>query len=86
MRALGFQNVPRGPRATTRANPALLTAREQEVLALLAAGRRNAEIAACLYCSAKTVEHHVSAILRKLGVATRAEAIARAKEPTPSAL
>jgi DNA-binding CsgD family transcriptional regulator len=80
MRELGFGNVPRGPRAATRANPANLTAREVEVLGLMVEGRRNAEIAERLFLSPKTVEHHVSAILAKLGASSRAEAIARAQQ------
>lgn len=54
----------------------LLTDREQEVLALLAQGLTNREIGARLFLSAKTVEHHVGAVLRKLGVKTRTEAAA----------
>ena len=45
----------------------------------MAAGRSNREIADDLFISPKTVEHHVSAILGKLGVATRAEAVAAAE-------
>ena len=70
--------VPRGPRRTTRANPAGLTARELDVLRLVAAGKRNADIAAELVLSVRTVDHHVSAILRKLDVRTRGEATAAA--------
>lgn len=66
--------VPRGPRPATRANPAELTARELEVLRLVAAGKRNAEVADELVVSTRTVDHHVSAILRKLDVRTRGEA------------
>ena len=79
LRALGEQGVPRGPRPATAANPARLTRREAEVLQLLAAGLSNAKIAARLGLSGRTVDNHVSAILRKLGVRTREEAGARAE-------
>jgi DNA-binding CsgD family transcriptional regulator/tetratricopeptide (TPR) repeat protein len=77
LRELGVRDVPpirRGPRASTRANPAGLTTREVEVLGLLADGLRNAEIAERLYLTPKTVRHHVSSIFGKLGVETRIEA------------
>jgi DNA-binding CsgD family transcriptional regulator len=70
--------VPRGPRRTTRDNPAGLTPRELEVLALLAEGLTNAQLAGRLFLSEKTVDHHVSAVLRKLGEPTRARAVAAA--------
>ena len=59
-------------------SPVGLTAREMEVLALVAQGLRNAEIADRLVLAAKTVDHHVSAILRKLDVRTRGRASAEA--------
>jgi DNA-binding CsgD family transcriptional regulator len=70
--------VPRGPRAPRRASPAGLTARETEVLQLLAEGLSYAEVAGRLFLSEKTVGHHVSAVLRKLGEPTRSRAVARA--------
>jgi DNA-binding CsgD family transcriptional regulator len=79
LRALGEQAVPRGPRPATAANPGGLTRRETDVLRLLADGLSNAEIAARLVLSKRTVDNHVSAILRKLGARTRREAIARAE-------
>jgi DNA-binding CsgD family transcriptional regulator len=78
LRRRGARGVPRGPRPRTRDNPAGLTARELEVLALLADGLRNAEIAERLFLAEKTVVHHVSAILRKLDVASRGQAGAKA--------
>jgi DNA-binding CsgD family transcriptional regulator len=75
LRERGARGIRRGPRDATRAHPAGLTQREREVLALLEEGLRNAEIAARLVISEKTVDHHVSAILGKLGVASRAEAV-----------
>jgi DNA-binding NarL/FixJ family response regulator len=78
MRALGLP-VPRGPRLSTRANPALLTARELEVLKKIAVHESNAEIAQHLYLSPKTVEHHISAILSKLQVSTRGQALVEAE-------
>ena len=70
--------VPRGPRTASRANPAGLTAREAEVLQLLADGLSYAEVAERLVLSEKTVGHHVSAVLRKLGEPTRSRAVAAA--------
>ncbi|OLE21214.1 MAG: hypothetical protein AUG44_28300 [Actinobacteria bacterium 13_1_20CM_3_71_11] len=77
LRALGARSIPIGPRAATRAHPFRLTRREHEVLDLIRADLTNAEIAAKLFISAKTVDHHVSAILAKLGVPTRAAAARR---------
>jgi DNA-binding CsgD family transcriptional regulator len=71
--------VPRGPRASSRANPSGLTTREAEVLALLAEGLSYAEVAQRLVLSRKTVSHHVSAVLRKLGEPSRTRAVATAQ-------
>jgi DNA-binding CsgD family transcriptional regulator len=80
MHARGARSVPRGPRASTRANAFGLTAREIEVLALLADNLSNAEIAARLHRSAKTVDHHVSSILEKLNVDSRRAAVRAARD------
>jgi DNA-binding NarL/FixJ family response regulator len=74
LRALGERGLRRGPRPQTAASPAGLTSRETEVLTLLAAGLSNTEIAARLVLSGRTIDNHVSAIFRKLGVHDRAEA------------
>jgi DNA-binding CsgD family transcriptional regulator len=78
LRERGARGVIRGPRSSTRSNPANLTDRELEVLTLVADGLRNGEIAERLFLSTKTVDHHVSAILRKLDLRTRGEAGAAA--------
>ncbi len=74
----GVEGVPRGPATVTREHPLGLTGRQGEVLALIVDGLSNSEIAARLFVSKKTVEHHVSAVYAKLGVTTRAQAIAAA--------
>jgi len=83
LRALGAPGRPRGREAATLVSG--LTAREQDVLRLVQQGRTNAEIAAELYISPKTAEHHVGRLLAKLGVRTRTEAaaIAASLEATP---
>lgn len=78
LRALGARDIRRGPRPATRSNSAGLTARENQILVLVAEGLRNAEIAQRLFLSKRTIGNHVSAILRKLGADTRAEAAAKA--------
>jgi DNA-binding CsgD family transcriptional regulator/tetratricopeptide (TPR) repeat protein len=79
MRELGM-SVPQGPRESTRANPAGLTARQLEVLSCLVEGLTNAEIADRLVVSPRTAEHHVAAVMTKLGAATRRDAARRASE------
>jgi DNA-binding NarL/FixJ family response regulator len=76
LRDLGARDVPRGPNAATRANPSGLTTRELAVLQLLAQGCTSAQVARRLYRSPKTIEHHVSAVLEKLGVHSRTQAVA----------
>ena len=71
MRDLGIRSIPAGARTAARAHPRGLTAREQEILELLSQGQSNEEISARLFISVRTVEHHVSAILGKLGATTR---------------
>ncbi len=76
LRGLGVTRLPRRPQPSTLTNPAGLTEREMEILRLVAAGLSNADIAHRLVVSSRTVDHHVSAILRKLGVPTRRDAAA----------
>jgi DNA-binding NarL/FixJ family response regulator len=66
---------PRPPQAFPE-----LTEREEEILALIAGGHDNAEIATRLFLSLKTVQNHVSNIFRKLRVADRVQAALRARE------
>jgi len=80
MRAQGVRGVPRGSRNSTRRNPHGLTEREAEILTLLSDGLRNAAIAKRLFVSTKTVDHHVSAILTKFAVPSRAAAVAMARK------
>lgn len=79
LRASGVRGVPRGAQERTRQNPCGMTNKELKVLGLLVEGRRNADIARKLFVSEKTVGHHVSAVLAKLGVRSRGEAVAAAQ-------
>ena len=80
LRAVGVRSLPRGPRSTTRNNPQGLTNRQLEILLLLAEGLHNAEIADRLSTTPKTVAHHVSDVLAKLNVRSRAEAVSMAHQ------
>jgi DNA-binding CsgD family transcriptional regulator/tetratricopeptide (TPR) repeat protein len=80
LRLHGVRQIPRGPRPTTRANPAGLTARQLDVLELVAQGMTNAEIAERLFVSVRTVDHHVAAILTKLEVSSRRQAAELARQ------
>jgi DNA-binding NarL/FixJ family response regulator len=77
-RIIGFFSVPRS--VTPRRAFPDLTEREEEILALVARGRSNQEIAGQLFVSVKTVRNHVSSILLKLQVADRAQAVIRARD------
>lgn len=83
MRAGGVRRIPRGPRPSTRRNPFGLTTRQLDILALISDGLSNAQIAARLYLSPKTVDHHVSALLARLDVHSREEAAALARHHAP---
>jgi ATP/maltotriose-dependent transcriptional regulator MalT len=78
LRERGVRTIPRGPQASTRQHPAGLTERQAEVLDLLSEGLTNAQIGDRLVVSVRTVDHHVAAVLQKLGVGSRQEAAARA--------
>lgn len=74
LRERGARGIKLGPRASTRENPAQLSARELEVLRLLALGLPNRDIAERLYVSTRTVDSQVASILSKLGVTSRTAA------------
>jgi DNA-binding CsgD family transcriptional regulator/tetratricopeptide (TPR) repeat protein len=79
LRALGVHRLPRRPHRTTQDNPGGLTDRQLEVLTLVTAGLSNADIAARLHISPRTADHHVSAILGKLGARSRRDAARTAR-------
>jgi DNA-binding CsgD family transcriptional regulator len=78
MRASGLRSLPGPPRPSTRAHAAGLTQREHEVLEQLALGSTNEQIAQRLVISTRTAGHHVSAVLGKLRVANRRDAVVEA--------
>lgn len=78
LRERGVRGVPRGRREATRANPSGLTPRELEVLQLLGQGWSTAQLARRLHRSPKTIANHVCSLFEKLGVHSRAEAVAAA--------
>jgi DNA-binding CsgD family transcriptional regulator/tetratricopeptide (TPR) repeat protein len=71
MRLAGVRSIPAGPRTATLDHPLKLTPREQQILDLMCSGHTNAQIAELLFISARTVAHHVSAVLAKLDAPTR---------------
>ncbi len=79
LRELGVSRIPRGRVQATRDNPAGLTERQTDVIRLLSEGLTNAEIAARLVLSVRTVDTHVGAILNKLDAKTRRDAAVRAR-------
>ncbi len=88
LKALGVRSVPRGPYAKARTNPAGLTSRQLDILALLAEGLTNSEIAGRLVLSVRTVDSHVSSVFSKLQVSSRRDAAERARDwqlPPPAA-
>ncbi len=80
LRQAGVTVVPPRPRESTRANPGGLTNRQLDVAKLVARGFTNAEIASRLFISPKTADHHVSAVLAKLGMTNRRAVVVRAGE------
>ncbi|MEV6493534.1 helix-turn-helix transcriptional regulator, partial [Actinoplanes sp. NPDC051633] len=75
LRRQGIAQLPSRPRNSTRANPSGLTNRQLDVAKLVARGYTNAQIADRLFISVKTADHHVSAVLTKLGMPSRREVV-----------
>jgi len=75
----GAKGVPRPQRKSTQESSLGLTARQTEVLELLSLNLTNTEIADQLFLSTRTVDHHVAAILSKLGAKNRAQAVEEAR-------
>ena len=80
LKQLGVRTLRRGSLPQTRTNPGGLTARQMDIMAMLGEGLTNAEIADRLVLSVRTVDHHVSSVLTKLGVANRRAAARLARE------
>jgi DNA-binding CsgD family transcriptional regulator len=80
LRRAGLTQLPVRPRTSTRTNPAGLTNRQLDVAKLVARGLTNAEISERLFISPKTTDHHVSAVLTKLGLPNRRAVITRGTE------
>jgi DNA-binding CsgD family transcriptional regulator len=80
LRGAGMRKIPRGPRESTRQNAFGLTTRELQILDCLSTGLTNNGIGARLHVSPKTVDHHVSSVLSKLGAASRSEAARIARD------
>ena len=80
LRQQGVQQLPTRPRVSTRANPAGLTNRQLDVAKLVARGHTNAEIADRLFISPRTTDHHVSAVLTKLGMPSRRAVVVQAAD------
>lgn len=80
LRRDGVDQIPAKPRTSTRSNPAGLTNRQLDVAKLVARGFTNAEIASRLFISPKTADHHVSAVLAKLGLPSRRAVMMQADE------
>jgi DNA-binding NarL/FixJ family response regulator len=83
-RALPYPGLPQSARASAQEQPprreSPLSVREQQVLRLVALGRSNKAIGRELFISASTVNYHVSSVFHKLGVDTRAQAVAVAAQ------